>query len=375
MSEAAISIRDLEKTYQGGKRALDGVTLDVPRGQIFGLLGPNGAGKSTLINILAGLVNKSGGSASIWGFDIDQHPRNAKGSIGIVPQEILFDPFFTPAETLELQAGLYGVPQAPTAHDGAAARRASRGQGRRLFAHPVGRDEAAAAGRQGDGPFAADPGARRADRRASTSSFASSSGTMSAASTRRVSPSSSPPIISRKPSNLCDRIAIINHGRLIANETTRALVGMAQEKAVEVTVDRDVEARPRRPASTRSSCIGERTLAITYRKDRVNAGEVLAALQKDGLGIVDVSTREADLEDVFLNLTRATERRWLSSAFDVVIIGSGAAGLSAALNLADLKVAVLAKGGISPARPPGRRAASPRCSSPATRSKAISRTR
>ena len=112
MAEAAIEIRDLEKTYQGGKRALDGITLDVPRGGIFGLLGPNGAGKSTLINILAGLVTKSGGSASIWGFDIDRHPRNAKRSIGVVPQEILFDPFFTPKEALEIQAGLYGIPRA-----------------------------------------------------------------------------------------------------------------------------------------------------------------------------------------------------------------------------------------------------------------------
>ena len=105
---AAISIDQLAKTYAGGKRALDGVSFDVPQGAIFGLLGPNGAGKSTLINILAGLVNKTGGRASIWGFDIDAHPRNAKRSIGIVNQEILFDPFFTPFETLEIQAGLYG---------------------------------------------------------------------------------------------------------------------------------------------------------------------------------------------------------------------------------------------------------------------------
>src|SRR4028119_866937 len=106
---SAISIRDLQKTYAGGKRALDGVSLEVPRGQIFGLLGPNGAGKSTLINILSGMVRKSGGSAEIWGFDIDANPRNAKRSIGIVPQEILFDPFFTPLETLELHAGLAGA--------------------------------------------------------------------------------------------------------------------------------------------------------------------------------------------------------------------------------------------------------------------------
>ena len=112
MREAAISNVDLQKTYKGGKRALDGVSLAIPRGGIFGLLGPNGAGKSTLINILAGLVMKSSGTASIWGFDIDEHPRNAKRAIGVVPQEILFDPFFTPKEALEIQAGLYGIPKA-----------------------------------------------------------------------------------------------------------------------------------------------------------------------------------------------------------------------------------------------------------------------
>src|SRR3954453_1515040 len=112
MDEPAIRIESLSKTYAGGKLALDEVSFDVPRGQIFGLLGPNGAGKSTLINILAGLVVKTGGKASIWGFDIDEHPRNAKRSIGIVPQEILFDPFFTPKEALEIQAGLYGIPKA-----------------------------------------------------------------------------------------------------------------------------------------------------------------------------------------------------------------------------------------------------------------------
>jgi ABC-2 type transport system ATP-binding protein len=104
---------------------------------------------------------------------------------------------------------------------------------------------------------------------------------------------------------LCDRIAIINHGRLIANETTRTLVGMAQEKAVEVVVDRDLTRAPEASCFEKIELKAERTLAITYRKDKVNAGEVLAALQREGLGIVDVSTREADLEDVFLNLTRA----------------------------------------------------------------------
>ena len=110
MDEPAIRIDSLSKIYAGGKRALNEVSFDVPRGQIFGLLGPNGAGKSTLINILAGLVVKSSGKATIWGFNIDEHPRNAKRAIGVVPQEIIFDPFFTPRETLEIQAGLYGIP-------------------------------------------------------------------------------------------------------------------------------------------------------------------------------------------------------------------------------------------------------------------------
>src|ERR1700755_924177 len=110
MDEPAIRIESLCKTYAGGKRALDNISFDVPRGQIFGLLGPNGAGKSTLINILAGLVVKTSGKVTIWGFDIDEHPRNSKRSTEVVPQEIIFDPFFTPRETLEIQAGLYGIP-------------------------------------------------------------------------------------------------------------------------------------------------------------------------------------------------------------------------------------------------------------------------
>src|SRR6187551_3829909 len=112
MDEPAIRIESLSKTYAGGKRALNEVSFDVPRGQIFGLLGPNGAGKSTLINILAGMVVKTSGTAEIWGFDIDHDRRNSKRAIGIVPQEIVFDPFFTPFEVLENQAGLYGIPKA-----------------------------------------------------------------------------------------------------------------------------------------------------------------------------------------------------------------------------------------------------------------------
>ena len=111
----AIEVRGLEKTYAGSKKAppktaLRGVDLVIPRGSMFGLLGPNGAGKSTLINILAGVVNKTGGTAAIWGRDIDKQPRDARAALGVVPQEIVADVFFTPREALEVQAGFYGVP-------------------------------------------------------------------------------------------------------------------------------------------------------------------------------------------------------------------------------------------------------------------------
>jgi ABC-2 type transport system ATP-binding protein len=304
MTEAAIEIRDLAKTYAGGKRALDGITLDVPRGGIFGLLGPNGAGKSTLINILAGLVTKSGGSASIWGFDIDEHPRNAKRSIGVVPQEILFDPFFTPKEALELQAGLYGIPKAGRRtmellravrledKQDAYARTLSGGMKRRLLV--------AKAMVHGPPILVLDEPTAGVDveLRQQLWDYVRSlhaQGVTIVLTTHYL----------EEAEQLCDRIAIINHGKLIANETTRTLVNMAQEKVVEVVIDKDIDSAPEAICFDKVELSGERTLAITYRKDRVNAGEVLVALQREGLGIVDVSTREADLEDVFLNLTRA----------------------------------------------------------------------
>ena len=116
MTDNAIQTRDLRKTYRGKKsegikQALKGVDLTVPRGSFFALLGPNGAGKSTFINILAGLVMKTSGSAAIWGRDIDSHPRQARAAIGVVPQELNLDAFFTPREVVEFQAGLYGVPR------------------------------------------------------------------------------------------------------------------------------------------------------------------------------------------------------------------------------------------------------------------------
>ena len=306
MNEPAIRIDRLCKTYTSKgmdpKRALDEVSFDVPRGQIFGLLGPNGAGKSTLINILAGLVVKSSGCAEIWGFDIDQHPRNAKRSIGIVPQEILFDPFFTPREALEIQAGLYGVRKSDRITDAllaavhltdkahAYARTLSGGMKRRLLV--------AKAMVHSPPILVLDEPTAGVDIELRQQLWdyvrgLNKQGVTVVLTTHYL----------EEAEQLCDRIAIINHGKLIANEPTRELVAKAQDKAVVVEVDRDIGGAPDASIFEKIDVTGPRTIEIIYRKDKVNAGQVLDVLQNEGFGIVDVSTRDPDLEDVFLSLT------------------------------------------------------------------------
>lgn len=303
----AIRIRDLVKRYAPtgkapGKLALDGVSFDVPQGQIFGLLGPNGAGKSTLINTLAGLVMKTSGSVEIWGHDIDHDVRNAKASIGIVPQEIVFDPFFTPAEVLDNQAGLYGVPKTMrrtmellrAVHladkADAYARSLSGGMKRRLLiakamvhAPPVLVLDEPTAG--------VDVELRR--QLWELVGELNRDGVTVVLTTHYL----------EEAEELCDRIAIINHGKLIANKPTRELVDMAREKIVLLTLDRDLDAALQHPAFLKSHLSGERQVEISYDKDRTTAGEVMSLVQGQGYAIVDVSTREADLEDVFVSLT------------------------------------------------------------------------
>ena len=311
METPAIRIRDLQKVYAPAgsapaKHALKGVSFDVPQGQIFGLLGPNGAGKSTLINILAGLVMKTGGTADIWGFDIDSDSRNAKRSIGIVPQEVVFDPFFTPFEVLENQAGLYGVPKAARRSmellgqvhladkHNAYARTLSGGMKRRLLiakalVHmpPVIVLDEPTAG--------VDVELRR--QLWDLVSDLNAGGVTVVLTTHYL----------EEAEELCDRIAIINHGQLIANKPTRELIAMGREKVVVVTLDQEIGQCPEHPAFHKCEKVGEHTLEITYDMDRTNAGEVLSLVQGMGLNIVDVTTREADLEDVFVSLTSSAQ--------------------------------------------------------------------
>ena len=304
---AAISVRDLVKIYGSGpraKQALHGVSLDIPRGSFFGLLGPNGAGKSTLINILAGLVRKTSGRAMVWGHDIDRETRQARAAIGVVPQELNLDPFFTPEEALEFQAGLYGVPKAErrtaeilaamglTDKAKAYARTLSGGMRRRLLvakalvhAPPVLVLDEPTAGvdielRQQLWAYI-----RELNR----------SGVTVVLTTHYL----------EEAETLCDHIAIVNHGRIAAVGETHALLSKMDRKDVIVTLVADLDRAPDSLANLSPELLGARRLRLHYRPSETPFPQVLAQLQAAGLEIADLSTQEADLEDLFLELTRS----------------------------------------------------------------------
>lgn len=302
--QAAIRVQGLEKTYANGKQALKGIDLEVPAGSMFALLGPNGAGKSTLINILAGLVIKTGGRAELWGFDIDRNPRNAKASIGVVPQELLFDAFFTPYEALELQAGLYGVPKSERrsmellqkvhlddkAH--VYTRTLSGGMKRRLLIAKalVHRPPILVL----DEPTAGVDIELRQMLWAYVREL-HAEGTTVVLTTHYL----------EEAEELCDRIAIINHGQVVADGNMSELLSQARNKWLELTLDRDMDpARlPVLPGVIATELVHSRRLDVCYDKQDAAAGQIFTAISDAGYGIVDVATRGAHLEDVFLDLT------------------------------------------------------------------------
>ena len=301
----ALTITGLRKTYGQGARAVEalrGIDLVVPRGAFFGLLGPNGAGKSTLINILAGLVVKTAGEASIWGYDVDAQPRAARSAIGVVPQELNLDPFFAPREVLELQAGLYGLRKRQRHTDEilaavglsevaeSSARQLSGGMRRRLLvakamvhAPPVLVLDEPTAGvdielRQ---QFWSYVGALNAD------------GTTILLTTHYL----------EEAERVCDSIAIIHDGELVANETTKTLIRRLDRKTVTIAITEDLDVVPEALARFDAELLPVRRLAIHYRPSHTEIGEVLAAVNGAGLTIADLTTEESDLEDIFLALT------------------------------------------------------------------------
>ena len=303
----AIEVLGLRKTYRGGRRtppkeALKGIDLAVPRGSIFGLLGPNGAGKSTLINILAGLVVKTGGTARIWGFDIAANPRRARRAIGVVPQELNLDAFFTPREALDIQAGLYGVPKRERRCDeiltavgladkaDAYARTLSGGMRRRLLV-------AKALIHQPPVVVLDEPTAGvDVELRRSLWSYM-----------RRLNRQGVTVVLTthylEEAEAMCDRIAIIDQGRVVACDDKTSLIRRLDEKELTVVVAEPLAALPPELARLGARLEGGRRLVLRYRPSRARVGELLDAVRAAGLTITDLATAEADLEELFLRLT------------------------------------------------------------------------
>jgi ABC-2 type transport system ATP-binding protein len=305
--DLAIAARGLRKFYRAqgrrsAKEALKGIDLLVPRGAIFGLLGPNGAGKSTFINILAGLVIKTAGTVEVWGFDIDRNPRNARAAIGVVPQELNIDPFFTPLELLELQAGLYGVPkrQRRTAEilamvgledqANAYARTLSGGMRRRLLVAkamvhmpPILVLDEPTAG--------VDIELRRQLWEAVRKLHAR--GTTIVLTTHYL----------EEAQELCDTIAIIDGGEVVACEKTPALLSRVEQKMLLIQPEVPLTAVPAALVGVGVDLKPDGRLAISYEPSRTSAETLLERVRGAGVRVRDLTTVEADLEDIFLQLT------------------------------------------------------------------------
>jgi ABC-2 type transport system ATP-binding protein len=305
LPDNAVQADSLSKAYagkHGRKQALDQVSLAIPRGSFFGLLGPNGAGKSTFINILAGLVVKSAGRVAVWDRDIDADPRGAKAAIGVVPQELNLDPFFTPRELLEVQAGMYGVPRPERRTEAilesvgladkadSYARTLSGGMRRRLLV--------AKAMVHNPPVLVLDEPTAGVDIELRQSLWLmirqlNAAGTTVVLTTHYL----------EEAQELCDRIAIINQGRLVACDSTPNLLARMDSKAVAITLDRRLESVPPALAPLSPELRPDGRLVIRYQPSVLPMGRILELVREAGLSILDLSTEEADLEDIFLQLT------------------------------------------------------------------------
>lgn len=305
-SDIAVSIKGLRKTYPAAKRspakeALLGVDLDIPRGSVFGLLGPNGAGKSTLINILAGVTVKTFGTVSVCGFDIDSAPRQVRSSIGVVPQELMLDVFFTVREALDLHAGYYGVPKKNRRTDeiiramgledkaDTPPRRLSGGMRRRLLiakalvhSPPVLILDEPTAGVDVELRSQLWEYVRELNR----------TGTTVLLTTHYL----------EEAEELCDRIAIINYGQLIACDSKKELMKRFDSKELVIRLQASPTTIPATLEEFAAVFNEHGELVLRYPPSRYTVPQMLEKVKQEGLEVADLATREADLEDVFRSL-------------------------------------------------------------------------
>ncbi|MDB4846164.1 ABC transporter ATP-binding protein [Candidatus Pelagibacter sp.] len=302
-----LSVKNLNKIYYtknyNSTHALLNLNLDVKEGEIFGLLGPNGAGKTTFLNILAGTVVKTSGKVDVWGFDLDKNPRQVRASIGIVPQEVNLDPFFSPKKLLELQAGLYGIKKKDRITNtilklvsldkqaNSYARSLSGGMKRRLLM-------AKALVHQPPIIFLDEPTAGvdvelRKNLWKNVKSL-NKEGVTIILTTHYL----------EEAEEMCDRIGILNKGSLVALDSTKNLLNRIQTKKVTIKTNQKIDIKDDDLISLKIISKQEDEICVSYEKSKVNIEELINLIKRDNVKITDISTDDGDLEDVFIRLIK-----------------------------------------------------------------------
>ncbi|MBC8296909.1 MAG: ABC transporter ATP-binding protein [Pelagibacterales bacterium] len=300
-------VKDLNKTYSKNSsksvHAIKNLNLEVNEGEIFGLLGPNGAGKSTFINILAGTTIKTSGEVNVWGFNLDINPRQVRASIGIVPQEVNVDPFFTPWNILELQAGMYGIKKKDRITETilklvsleqqskSYTRTLSGGMKRRLLVAkalvhkpPIIILDEPTAGVDVELRNKLWDNVKQLNKQGVTIILTTH--------------------YLNEAEQMCDRIGILNKGNLVALDTTKNLLKRIQTKIVKFAVDKKVNINNNSLKSINilSNETGE--LVVSYEKNALNINEIIKFINDQNIKLLDISTDDGDLEDVFIRLTK-----------------------------------------------------------------------
>ena len=309
MDKYALTVENLTKVYSESKnkkenKALNDLNFQVKQGEVFGLLGPNGAGKTTFLSILGGTVSKTKGVINVWGFDIDKNPRQVKASIGIVPQEVNLDAFFSPKKLLELQAGLYGITKKDRITDlilkmvaledkaNAYSRSLSGGMKRRLLI-------AKAMVHQPpililDEPTAGVDVELRNNLWNNVKKL-NKEGVTIILTTHYLF----------EAQEMCDRIAIIDKGNLVALDTTQKLLDRIQTKKINFKVKNIDKNKILKKEGMKFKINASDSISVTYEKNTLSFGEIINYLSQNDIKILDIITEDGDLEDVFVQLTNS----------------------------------------------------------------------
>ena len=297
-----LSVKKLNKIYRKNIHALKDLNLEVKEGEILGLLGPNGAGKSTFINILAGVTDKTSGEVIVWGFDLDKNPRQVRVSLGIVPQEINVDPFFTPKKLLDLQAGLFGVKKKDRITDtvldlvalkdksNSYTRNLSGGMKRRLLIAKalVHKPPIIIL----DEPTAGVDVELRKNLWDNIRSLRKLGVTI-ILTTHYL----------QEAEELCDRVGIIHKGNLIALDTTENMLNKIQTKTLKFEINKRIVLDDTNNKDFNILTNTDSEFKIEYNKQEFNIQKIIKLLENQGIVIKDIKSEDPDLEDVFVNLT------------------------------------------------------------------------